>query len=86
MAKYEALLAGLRLAKEMGAKQIQIFSDLQLVVHQVNQNFTANDISMTTYLQHTQHLLTTFDAYLISQNQTLPTDSAEARRIHYRSA
>ncbi|XP_016648948.1 PREDICTED: uncharacterized protein LOC107880917 [Prunus mume] len=33
---YEALLAGLRLAKEMGAKQIQIFSDSQLVVHQVN--------------------------------------------------
>ncbi|CAL2260015.1 unnamed protein product [Prunus armeniaca] len=32
-AEYEALLAGLRLAKEMGAKQIQIFSDSQLVVH-----------------------------------------------------
>ncbi|KAI5328316.1 hypothetical protein L3X38_027713 [Prunus dulcis] len=36
VAKYEALLAGLRLAKEIGAKQIQIFSDSQLVVHQVN--------------------------------------------------
>ncbi|KAI5323200.1 hypothetical protein L3X38_032272 [Prunus dulcis] len=36
VAEYEALLAGLRLAKEMGAKQIQIFSDSQLVVHQVN--------------------------------------------------
>ncbi|CAL8145589.1 unnamed protein product [Prunus armeniaca] len=35
-AEYEALLAGLRLAKEMGAEQIQIFSDSQLVVHQVN--------------------------------------------------
>ncbi|CAL9030056.1 unnamed protein product, partial [Prunus brigantina] len=34
-AEYEALLAGLRLAKEMGARQIQIFSDSQLVVHQV---------------------------------------------------
>ncbi|CAL8168085.1 unnamed protein product [Prunus armeniaca] len=36
VAKYEALLAGLWLAKEMGAKQIQICSDSQLVVHQVN--------------------------------------------------
>ncbi|CAL2246367.1 unnamed protein product [Prunus armeniaca] len=65
-AKYEALLTGLRLAKEMGAKEIQIFSDSQLVVHQVNQDFTANDISITAYLQHTSHLLATFDANLIS--------------------
>ncbi|CAL8992900.1 unnamed protein product [Prunus brigantina] len=66
-AEYEALLAGLRLAKEMGAMQIQIFSDSQLVVHQVNQDFTAKDVSMTAYLQHTRHLLTTFNAYLISR-------------------
>ncbi|CAL8990767.1 unnamed protein product [Prunus brigantina] len=145
-AEYEALLAGLRLAKEMGARQIQIFSDSQLVVHQVNQNFIAKDVSMTAYLQHTRHLLTTFNAYLISQvprsenshadalarlasaieqgigrnihmeildqpstraplicaidhsptwmdpilqflqNQTLPADPAEARRVRYRSA
>ncbi|CAL9023425.1 unnamed protein product, partial [Prunus brigantina] len=65
-AEYEALLAGLRLAKEMGARQIQIFSDSQLVVHQVIQDFTAKDASMTPYLQHTRHLLTTFNAYLIS--------------------
>ncbi|CAL2237942.1 unnamed protein product [Prunus armeniaca] len=69
-AKYEALLAGLRLAKEMGARQIQIFSDSQLVVHQVNQDFTAKDVSMTAYLQHTRHLLTTFNAYFISQLST----------------
>ncbi|XP_008238721.1 PREDICTED: uncharacterized protein LOC103337339 [Prunus mume] len=145
-AEYEALLAGLRLAKEMGTKQIQIFSDSQLVVHQVKQDFTAKDISMTAYLQHTRHLLGTFDAHLISQmpcsknshadalarlasaleqgigrnihieflaqpstraplicvidhsltwtdpitqflqNQTLPADPAEARRVRYRSA
>ncbi|CAL9003330.1 unnamed protein product [Prunus brigantina] len=130
----------------MGARQIQIFSDSQLVVHQVNQDFTAKDVSMTAYLQHTRHLLTTFNAYLISQvprsenshadalarlasaieqgigrnihmeildqpstraplicaidhsltwmdpilqflqNQTLPADPAEARRVRYRSA
>ncbi|CAL8133932.1 unnamed protein product [Prunus armeniaca] len=66
-AEYEALITGLRLANEIGAKQIQIFSDSQLVVHQVNQDFTANDISITAYLQHTCHLLATFDAHLISQ-------------------
>ncbi|KAI5324930.1 hypothetical protein L3X38_034003 [Prunus dulcis] len=64
-AEYEALLAGLRLAKEMDAKQIQIFSDSQLVVHQVNQDFTAKDASMTAYLQHARHLLATFHAHSI---------------------
>ncbi|CAL9019593.1 unnamed protein product [Prunus brigantina] len=77
-AEYEALLAGLRLAKEMGAKQIQIFSDSQLVVHQVNQDFTAKDASMTAYLQHTRQLLTTFNAYLISQVPRSENSHADA--------
>ncbi|CAL9000957.1 unnamed protein product [Prunus brigantina] len=45
-----------------------VLDDSQLVVHQVNQDFTAKDVSMTAYLQHTRHLLTTFNAYLISQH------------------
>ncbi|KAI5341938.1 hypothetical protein L3X38_009813 [Prunus dulcis] len=65
-AEYEALLAGLRLAKEMDARQIQIFSDSQLVVYQVNQDFTAKDASMTAYLQHARHLLATFHAHSIT--------------------
>ncbi|XP_020422651.1 uncharacterized protein LOC109949950 [Prunus persica] len=66
-AEYEALIAGLRLAKEMDARQIQIFSDSQLVVHQVNQDFTAKDPSMTAYLQHARHLLATFHAHSLKQ-------------------
>ncbi|KAI5338538.1 hypothetical protein L3X38_017809 [Prunus dulcis] len=97
-AEYEALLAGLRLAKEMDARQIQIFSDSQLVVHQVNQEFTAKDASMTAYLQHARHLLATFHAHSIRQvrrsenshadalARTKPADPAEARRVRHRSA
>ncbi|KAI5337294.1 hypothetical protein L3X38_016565 [Prunus dulcis] len=66
-AEYEALLAGLRLTKEMDAKQIQIFSDSQLVVHQVNQDFTAKDAYMMAYLQHARHLLAIFHAHFINQ-------------------
>ncbi|KAM2478825.1 hypothetical protein PS1_002626 [Malus domestica] len=36
-AEYEALLAGLRLAKHLGVKRIDIFSDSQLVVNQITQ-------------------------------------------------
>ncbi|KAI5339769.1 hypothetical protein L3X38_019041 [Prunus dulcis] len=77
-AEYEAILAGLRLANEMDAKQIQIFSDSQLVVHQVNQDFTAKDASMTAYLQHARHLLTTFHAHSIKQVSRSKNSHADA--------
>ena len=38
-AEYEALIAGLRLAKEMGLEQVKIYSDSQLVVNQVNGDY-----------------------------------------------
>lgn len=66
VAEYEALLAGLQLAREMGTRLIQIFSDSQLVVHQVNYDFLTKDTSMTTYLQYTHQLLKNFNAYHIS--------------------
>ncbi|KAM2591232.1 hypothetical protein TB2_043654 [Malus domestica] len=49
-AEYEALLAGLRLAKHLGVKRIDIFSDSQLVVNQVTNNFDAKDSSIAAYL------------------------------------
>ncbi|KAI5313233.1 hypothetical protein L3X38_042407 [Prunus dulcis] len=76
--KYEALLAGLRLAKEMDAKQIQIFSDSQLVVHQVTQDFTAKDASMTAYLQQARHLLATLHAHAIKQVPRSENSHADA--------
>ncbi|XP_068319798.1 uncharacterized protein [Pyrus communis] len=58
--EYEALLAGLRLAKHLGVKQINIFNDSQLVVNQVTNNFDAKDNSMAAYLAQTQLLLKHF--------------------------
>ncbi|KAM2574826.1 hypothetical protein TB2_006730 [Malus domestica] len=65
-AEYEALLAGLRLAKHLGVKRIDIFSDSQLVVNQVTKNFDAKDSSMAAYLAQTQLLLKHFH-YQITQ-------------------
>ena len=48
--EYEALLAGLRLAKHFWVKQIEIISDSQLVVNQVTNNFDTKDSSMAAYL------------------------------------
>ncbi|KAM1339086.1 hypothetical protein EV1_037575 [Malus domestica] len=65
-AEYEALLAGLRLAKHLGVKRIDIFSYSQLVVNQVANNFDAKDSSMAAYLAQTQLLLKHFH-YQITQ-------------------
>ncbi|CAL9021503.1 unnamed protein product [Prunus brigantina] len=65
--EYEALLAGLRLAKSMSTKQISIHSDSQLIVNQIMADFAAIDASMSTYLLATHRLLQPFQAYEIRQ-------------------
>ncbi|CAL8088577.1 unnamed protein product [Prunus armeniaca] len=56
-AKYEALLAGLRLAKSMSAIQIVIHSDSQLIVNQITADYAAKDASMSAYLSAPHQLL-----------------------------
>ncbi|KAI5354811.1 hypothetical protein L3X38_007706 [Prunus dulcis] len=65
--EYEALLAGLRLAKSMNAKQIRIHSDSQLIVNQVTADFAAKDASMHAYLSTAHQLHQSFQAYKIKQ-------------------
>ena len=49
--EYEALIAGLSLAQEMGVEQLKILSDSQLVVNQINGSYQARYLKMTTYLK-----------------------------------
>ncbi|XP_024178253.1 uncharacterized protein Mb2253c-like [Rosa chinensis] len=53
-AEYEALITGILLAKELGVKNLKIFSDSQLVVNQVNDDFQAKEPHLSHY-----HSLTT---------------------------
>ncbi|KAM2897511.1 hypothetical protein COP2_007152 [Malus domestica] len=76
-AEYEALLAGLRLAKHLGVKRIDIFSDSQLVVNQVTNNFDTKDSSMAAYLTQTQLLLKRFH-YQITQISRAANSHADA--------
>ena len=49
-AEYEALLAGLRLAEDLGAREIQIFTDSQLVASQVQGEYQAKNNNLIEYL------------------------------------
>ena len=50
MMKYEALIAGIKVAKEVGAQYLNVFSDSQLVVVQIKNEYEAWDESMKKYL------------------------------------
>ncbi|XP_068312544.1 uncharacterized protein [Pyrus communis] len=76
-AKYEALLASLHLAKHLGIKQLDIFSDFQLVVNQITNNFVAKDSFMATYLAQAQILLKHFH-YQITQVPRVANSHADA--------
>jgi len=49
-AEYEALLTGLRVVSDLGAKEVEVYSDFQLVVNQVQGSFEAKDPRMVEYL------------------------------------
>ena len=49
-AEYEALLVGLRAVSRLEARDVEIYSDLRLIVNQVQGNFEARDPRMKAYL------------------------------------
>uniref|UniRef100_A0A2N9FDC4 Uncharacterized protein n=1 Tax=Fagus sylvatica TaxID=28930 RepID=A0A2N9FDC4_FAGSY len=59
-AEYEALLAGLKLSKKMGVKNLTIKSDSQLVIGQVKGEYEAREDRMKKYLTVVQTLLPHF--------------------------
>ena len=61
-AKYEALIAGLNLPKEMKVESLEIYSDSQLIVCQVTDEYQVQGEEMVTYLQKAKDLLSTFSS------------------------
>ncbi|KAL5753025.1 hypothetical protein ACOSP7_023200 [Xanthoceras sorbifolium] len=67
VAEYEALLAGLRVATALGADKIDIFSDSQLVVNQICNEYQAKKKEMIAYLEKTRQALGRFTKFRITQ-------------------
>ncbi|XP_022849846.1 uncharacterized protein LOC111371929 [Olea europaea var. sylvestris] len=78
VAKYEALLAGLRLAKEMKAKRLLINSDSQLIVSQVNGNFSVKDKTMASYLKVVMNLIPSFEKFELTLIPRIENSHADA--------
>jgi len=62
-AEYEALIAGMLLAKEMGAQSLLAKSDSQLVTGQVTGEYQAKDPQMAAYLRYVEVLKGAFATF-----------------------
>ncbi|XP_020222083.1 uncharacterized protein LOC109804662 [Cajanus cajan] len=60
-AEYEALLAGLRLAQEIGVRRLVCWTDSKVVAEQVNDNFQVKDSNLLKYYHLFQRMRSTFD-------------------------
>ncbi|GJX35086.1 reverse transcriptase domain-containing protein [Tanacetum coccineum] len=52
--EYEALIAGLRIAEQIGVKNLQANVDSRLVANQVNETYVAKEVDMIRYLEKLQ--------------------------------
>ncbi|KAL0394565.1 UNVERIFIED_CONTAM: hypothetical protein Slati_4422700 [Sesamum latifolium] len=62
-AEYEALVIGMRMTHEAGARHLLAYSDSQLIVKQVEGTYEAKEESMIQYLQQIKELKTSFDHF-----------------------
>ncbi|KAK0601486.1 hypothetical protein LWI29_024751 [Acer saccharum] len=77
-AEYEALIAGLKISTVLGADEVEIFSDSQVVVNQVLDEYQARDESMITYLELAKELLERFKEYRIVHVPREENEKADA--------
>nr|GEW07710.1 reverse transcriptase domain-containing protein [Tanacetum cinerariifolium] len=77
-AEYEALIAGLRIAEQMGLKNLQANVDSRLVANQVNRTYVAKEVYMIRYLEKIRTLTSSFKAFSISQVPKSENKQADA--------
>ncbi|XP_061339423.1 uncharacterized protein LOC133286092 [Gastrolobium bilobum] len=61
-AEYEAMIAGLLQAKEMGARRLKVFTDSQLVTFQISGKYQTKGPLMCRYLEKVKELIGSFEA------------------------
>ncbi|KAJ9547969.1 LOW QUALITY PROTEIN: hypothetical protein OSB04_020512 [Centaurea solstitialis] len=66
-AEYEALIDGLDMAYNLGARWLHVRSDSLLVVNQINGEFQAKDSKMISYLKIAKDKIARFDKFSIEQ-------------------
>nr|GEV84995.1 reverse transcriptase domain-containing protein [Tanacetum cinerariifolium] len=77
-AEYEALVVGLRIAAQIGVKNVQVNVDSKLVVNQVLGTYVAKEDTMVKYLEIVKGLVSGFTTFSISQVPRSKNKKADA--------
>ncbi|GKD85765.1 reverse transcriptase domain-containing protein, partial [Tanacetum coccineum] len=77
-AEYEALIVGLRIAEQMGVKNLQENVDSRLVANQVNVTYDVKEADMIRYLEKIRTLTNSFKAFSIRQVPISENKKADA--------
>ncbi|GJS77214.1 reverse transcriptase domain-containing protein [Tanacetum coccineum] len=77
-AEYEALIAGLKIAEQMGVKNLQANVDSRLVANQVNGTYVAKENDMVRYLEKVKTFINNFKAFSIKQVPRSENKKADA--------
>ncbi|KAI3828411.1 hypothetical protein L1987_02512 [Smallanthus sonchifolius] len=79
-AEYEAFLAGLRMARKMGAKYLKVHVDSLLVASQVNGEYAAKEPSMQKYKEKAKQLMKGFNRCTVIQVSRTQNKRVDALR------
>ncbi|RVW78122.1 hypothetical protein CK203_049729 [Vitis vinifera] len=77
-AEYEAILSGLDLALALSVSKLRIFSDSQLVVKHVQEEYEAKDARMARYLAKVRNTLQQFTEWTIEKIKRADNRRADA--------
>ena len=78
MAEYEALLHGLRMAKEMNVKRIRWLGDSNLVAQQVSGTWDSKDANMAAYRRAVDQIVGFFFGYQVEHIDRRKNEAADA--------
>ncbi|GJY10839.1 reverse transcriptase domain-containing protein [Tanacetum coccineum] len=76
--EYEALIAGLRIAAQMGVRNVQVSVDSKLVANQILRTYVAKEENMVKYLEKAKSLISGFANFSISQVPRSKNKKADA--------
>ncbi|GKG39333.1 reverse transcriptase domain-containing protein, partial [Tanacetum coccineum] len=77
-AEYEALIAVLRIAEQIGVKNLQANVNSRLVANQVNVSYVAKESGMVQYLEKVKALTINFKEFSIKQVPRSENKKADA--------
>jgi ribonuclease HI len=87
VAKYEALVLGLRAAKDMRIEELSIFSDAELIVHQIRSIYQAKHPRLKAYRNEVWDLVDgfflAFNISFIPREENTMVDSLVVSTSHF---